>query len=105
MDRSPIFPHFGNASSYHPLIIERADGVNFWDSTGKKYIDGVAGVMVVNAGYGRQSIIDAMKAQIDRLTYNFLSYSISPPALNAARRLIEMLPGRMSKVFYTTGGS
>src|SRR6266852_8394618 len=79
-----ILPHFANPASYRnsQITIDRAEGVYFWDTSGKRYIDGVAQVMVVNAGHGRKEIIDAMKAQLDRYSYNFLSFSSSPPAID-----------------------
>jgi len=107
METDFMLPHFANPVEYQrtPLIIERAEGVYFWDTLGNRYLDGVAGVMVVNVGYGRREIIDAMKAQMDKLTYNFLSYSASLPALELAKCLVGILPGNMAKVFFTTGGS
>ena len=107
MEIDSMLPPFANPVEYKrtPLVIDRADGVYFWDTHGNRYLDAVAGVMVVNVGYGRREIIDAMKAQMDKLTYNFLSYSASPPALEVAKRLVEISPGEMGKVFFTTGGS
>jgi adenosylmethionine-8-amino-7-oxononanoate aminotransferase len=107
METTSILPHFANPIEFRKsvLVIDRADGVYFWDSSGKRYLDGVAGVMVVNVGYGNREIIEAMKRQMDKLCYNFLSYSASSPALETARRLTEILPGDMKEVFFTTGGS
>ena len=37
-------------------IINRAEGMHIWDSTGKQYLDAFAGLWCVNVGYGRESI-------------------------------------------------
>ncbi len=102
-----VLPSFANPVEYgrRPLVIDRAEGVHFWDTEGRRYIDGVAGVMVVNVGYGNKEIIEVMKSQIDKLAYNFLSYSLSEPAIKAAELLTRLLPGKMKEVHFTTGGS
>lgn len=102
-----FMPHFANPLAFKedPLIVRKAEGVYFWDSQGRKYLDGVAGVMVVNAGYGRKEIIDAMKDQLGELAYNFLSYSVSERALELSKALTRIMPGGMKEIFFTTGGS
>jgi taurine-pyruvate aminotransferase len=102
-----FMPHFANPTVFKedPLIVKKAEGVYFWDSEGRKYLDGVAGVMVVNAGYGRKEILDAMKDQLDELAYNFLSYSVSEKALELSQALTRIMPGNMKEIFFTTGGS
>jgi adenosylmethionine-8-amino-7-oxononanoate aminotransferase len=102
-----ILPSFANPVEYgrKPLVIDRAEGVYFWDTKGRRYIDGGAGTAVVNVGYGNKEIIEVMKSQIDKLTYNYLSYSLSEPAIKVAELLIRLLRGKMKQVHFTTGGS
>jgi L-2,4-diaminobutyrate transaminase len=89
-----------------PRIVERAAGVRVWDREGREYIDAMAGLWCVNAGYGREEIARAMEEQARRLPYyhSFLSYS-NEPAIRLAERLLRDAPGSASKVFFANSGS
>ena len=55
--------------AYPPLIVDRADGVYIFDIDGKRYLDTVASLWNVNVGHNRREVIDAIKAQLDKLAY------------------------------------
>jgi putrescine aminotransferase len=48
-------------------IITRAEGVYIYDADGSKILDGMSGLWCVNAGYGRQELVDAAAAQMQEL--------------------------------------
>ena len=50
-----------------PPIIERGQGAHVWDADGRRYLDGLAGLFVVQAGHGRAEIARAMAAQAETL--------------------------------------
>ena len=50
-------------------IITKGDGWRIWDDRGNEYIDGLAGLFVVNAGHGRLEIAEAMAKQAAELAY------------------------------------
>ncbi|MBN1401694.1 MAG: aspartate aminotransferase family protein, partial [Anaerolineae bacterium] len=52
-----------------PFIIERAEGVYYWDVDGKRYLDGLSGIFVVTMGHRNRRIIEALKAQMERLCF------------------------------------
>ncbi len=87
-----------------PLVIDRADGCYVWDSDGNRYLDGMAGLWCVNAGYGRKAIADAVYEQMQRLPFYHLAQS-HRPALELASRLAGLLPSALSRVFFTNSGS
>ena len=89
-----------------PVVMVGGDGVWLEDANGQRYIDGMAGLWCVNVGYGRKSIAEAMRQQAETLSYchAFSSMSSDVPAL-LARRLIEMAPSPMSKIFFGNSGS
>jgi taurine-pyruvate aminotransferase len=87
-----------------PPVVERADGCYVWDSAGNRYLDAMAGLWCVNAGYGRTAIADAVYAQMQRLPYYHLTQS-HRPALDLASRLAGLLPRALSRVFFTNSGS
>lgn len=87
-------------------IITRADGVYLWDSEGKQYLDGMAGLWCVNVGYGRDEIVEAVTAQMRELPYyNSFFKSANPPAVELARMITALAPAHMNHVFFTGSGS
>ena len=44
-----------------PLVMERADGVRYWDVNGKEYLDALSGIYVVNVGHNNRRVIEAVK--------------------------------------------
>ncbi|WP_339764494.1 aminotransferase class III-fold pyridoxal phosphate-dependent enzyme [uncultured Hoeflea sp.] len=101
------FANLGHLAENPPISIEGGDGVYITDSTGKRYIDGQAGLWNVNVGHGRREIKDAIKAQLDRISY----YTIFGGTTNTASvELAELLcrltePEGMVRAFFSSGGS
>jgi taurine-pyruvate aminotransferase len=87
-----------------PLEVVSADGCYVFDSEGRQYLDGMAGLFCVNVGYGRQEIVDAVAAQMSQLAYYPLTQSHGPAA-QLAGRLAELLPPGLGRVFFTNSGS
>jgi len=61
-----LWMHFTRMSSYAtkpPPIIERGEGAYIWDSNGRKYLDGLSGLFVVQAGHGRVELVEAAAGQ------------------------------------------
>jgi L-2,4-diaminobutyrate transaminase len=89
-----------------PRIMTEGAGVTLTDIAGRRYLDAVAGLWCVNVGYGRAEIGDAMAEQARRLGYYHTFSSMSnEPQIRLADRLLGLLPGRMSKVFFGNSGS
>lgn len=89
-----------------PRIMAEGSGVTLTDVSGRRYLDAVAGLWCVNIGYGRAEVADAMGAQARRLGYYHTFSSMSnEPQIRLADRLLGLVPGRMSKVFFGNSGS
>jgi adenosylmethionine-8-amino-7-oxononanoate aminotransferase len=90
-----------------PLVIERGEGVYLFDQTGKRYIDGQGGLWNVNVGHNRAEVKDAIRAQLDRVSYTTLFGGMTNvPALELGEQLRRMLaPEGMVQAFYSSGGS
>ncbi len=87
-------------------IITRADGVYIYDSDGRKILDGMSGLWCVNAGYGRDELVDAAAEQMRELPYyNSFFQCAHPPSIELARVLQEVTPPHMNRVFFTGSGS
>ena len=87
-------------------VIKRADGVYLWDSDGRKFLDGMAGLWCVNVGYGRKEIMDAAYKQMQELPYyNSFFQTSHPPAIELAARIAEVTPAKFNRVFFCSSGS
>ena len=91
-------------SAVDPLPVDHAKGVYFWTTDGKRYIDFNSQLMSVNAGHSDPRIIEAIKAQAEKLTYANPFMAHEPRAL-LGRKLAELMPGDLNKVFFTLGGA
>ena len=103
------FHGYTNARAHEeqgPLIMDRGDGIYVFDTSGKRYIEGMAGLWSVAVGFHERRLIDAATLQMQKLPYyhNFAHRSHGP-AIDLAEKLIELAPVPMSKVFFTNSGS
>ncbi|MDA8283856.1 MAG: aspartate aminotransferase family protein [Actinomycetota bacterium] len=99
--------HFTRMSSYdsHDVqIMVRGDGPWVYDSRGKKYLDGLSGLFVVQAGHGRRELAEAASRQAETLAYFPLWSYAHPNAIELSERLASLTPGDLNRVFFTTGG-
>lgn len=101
-----LWPHFTNRKVLNdgiPVIV-RGEGHRIFDAAGKSYFDGLSGLFVVNAGHGRERIVNAAAKQMQQLDFMPIWSYTHPAAVELAERLAHYAPGNMNKVFYTTGG-
>jgi adenosylmethionine-8-amino-7-oxononanoate aminotransferase len=109
MPRSSFWHAFANMESIsrcEPLVLERGEGVTVWDTSGRRYLDAVAGLWNCNVGHGRQEIADAARDQLGKLASfsTFGDYS-NGPSEELAARLTALAPMPDASVFLTSGGS
>jgi 4-aminobutyrate---pyruvate transaminase len=89
-----------------PIIIERGQGVHVYDSAGKRYIEGMAGLWCTALGYGNEELVEAAAAQMRKLSFAHLFTGKShDPAIELAEKLKEIAPVPISKVFFCNSGS
>jgi adenosylmethionine-8-amino-7-oxononanoate aminotransferase len=103
-----LWLHFTRMSSYDhadmPVIV-RGRGAYVYDSRGKRYLDGLAGLFVSQVGHGRTEIAEAAARQASELAYFPLWSYTHPRAIELAARLADLAPGDLNRVFFTTSGS
>lgn len=99
----------GNVFYRHPLArlpaVDRGEGVYFWDTGGRRYLDGCSGSMVVNIGHGRGEVVDAMAAQGRRISYTHTDHFTSAAQEELATRVAALTPGELNRVYPVSGGS
>jgi 4-aminobutyrate--pyruvate transaminase len=88
------------------LVLTKGEGVMVWDSRGTRYLDGFAGLWNVNIGHGRTRLAEAGKRQLEGLAFapNFFGIA-TPPAIELAAKLADMIPGAINHFQFTSGGS
>ena len=106
--RDHLWMHFARQSVMTegpgvPIIV-KGEGHHIWDSRGKRYIDGLAGLFVVNAGHGRRRIAQAAAKQAEELAFFPLWSYAHPSGIEAADRIANLAPGDLNHVFFSTGG-
>src|SRR5947199_6555348 len=88
------------------LVIDRAEGVWVWTQTGKKLLDGFAGLAVVNVGHGRREIAEAIAEQTVKLAYYPTTRQFSNrPAAELAAKLASLTPGDLTYTMFAVSGS
>src|SRR3954470_23852762 len=91
--------------SKSPLVMARADGVHYWDVDGRRYLDALSGIYVASVGHNNRRVIEAIRRQLDRLTFSPPMHGTNPLAVQLANLLAELAPGDLSAVKFQTGGS
>ncbi|HET7055948.1 MAG TPA: aminotransferase class III-fold pyridoxal phosphate-dependent enzyme, partial [Thermomicrobiales bacterium] len=86
-------------------VFDRGEGSTIYDVNGNAYLDGIAGLWVVNAGHGRKEIAEAMGRQAARLAYVSSMNFTTVPAVQLADMIAERTPGDLNRVFFAAGGS
>ncbi|HEY7483720.1 MAG TPA: aspartate aminotransferase family protein [Streptosporangiaceae bacterium] len=103
-----LWLHFTRMSSYTDAdvpVIARGDGPYVYDTSGKRYLDGLAGLFVSQVGHGRSELAEAAAKQASELAYFPLWSYAHPNAIELAERLASLAPGDLNRVFFTTSGS
>jgi adenosylmethionine-8-amino-7-oxononanoate aminotransferase len=105
--RDHLWMHFTRMSAYQqrpvPVIV-RGEGPYIWDAHGRRYLDGLSGLFVVQAGHGRAELAEAAYKQAGELAFFPLWSYAHPKAIELAERLAALAPGDVNRVFFTTGG-
>lgn len=89
----------------HPLVLERAAGAEVWDADGRRYLDFVGGIGVLNVGHNHPRVVAAVQAQLGRITHAAFQVAAYPPYLALAERLSQLVGGEepYKAAFFTSG--
>jgi adenosylmethionine-8-amino-7-oxononanoate aminotransferase len=91
--------------SKQPLVMARADGVHYWDVSGKRYLDALSGIYVVSVGHNNRRVIEAIRKQLDILHFSPVMHGTNPVAVQLANLLAELAPQDLNTVKFQCGGS
>ncbi|RIY02733.1 aspartate aminotransferase family protein [Aureimonas flava] len=89
-----------------PLVIARGEGIRVWDDRGKEYIEGLAGLWSVGAGFSQKRLAEAAYAQMLKLPYyHTFTSKANEPSIRLAETLAEITPEPLTRAFFTSSGS
>jgi adenosylmethionine-8-amino-7-oxononanoate aminotransferase len=88
-----------------PLIIAAAEGAYLIDTSGERYLDGVSSLWCNIHGHRRPELDAALRAQVDRVAHSTLLGLANVPSIVLAKRLVDITPARLTRVFYSDAGA
>jgi adenosylmethionine-8-amino-7-oxononanoate aminotransferase len=86
-------------------VMVRGEGCQLFDAQGRSYLDGLAGLYVVNVGHGRREIGEAMAKQAGELAYVSSATYTNLTAVKLGEVLAGLTPGDLNRFFFCSGGS
>ncbi len=107
-DRSFLWHPFTQQRGWEdeePVLIEGAEGTDLVDLEGRRYIDGVSSLWCNVHGHRHPTIDAAVREQLGRVAHTTMLGLSHQPAIRLARRLVELAPPGLSRVFYSDSGS
>ena len=92
----------------HPLALEisHAKGSYIFDTTGKKYLDFIAGVSACSLGHGHPKVVTAIKDQLDKYLHVMVyGEFVQQPAVELSKLLASHLPEILTTTYLTNSGT
>jgi beta-alanine--pyruvate transaminase len=106
-DLGPFWMPFTPNRSFKaaPRMLVRAEGMHYYDPSGRALLDACAGLWCVNAGHGRKEIVAAIRAAAGELDFAPTFQYGHPSAFALAQRIAALAPDGMDHVFFVNSGS
>lgn len=104
LDKEHVLHSWSVQGALDPTVVTKAEGIYFYDADGKKYYDMSSQLVNLNIGYGNQKVADAIAEQAHKLPFIGPGYAVDVKS-ELARKIIELAPDNMQKVFFTLGGA
>jgi beta-alanine--pyruvate transaminase len=89
----------------NPRLLVSAKGMFYQSADGRDVLDGTAGLWCVNAGHGREPIVEAIRQQAGKLDFAPTFNLGHPLAFQLAARVGAIMPGDLDRVFFANSGS
>ena len=81
-------------SMVHPVFIERAENAVLWDADGRRYVDFAGGIAVLNTGHRHRRVLEAVRAQLDKVTHTCFQITPYEPYVALCEKLNALAPGK-----------
>jgi taurine--2-oxoglutarate transaminase len=104
LNREYTFFSWSAQSKINPIVIDRAEGVYFWDPDGNRYLDFNSQLMSINIGHGNRKVADAIAEQANKLAFAAPQFATEVRG-RLGQLLSEVTPGDLNRFFFTRGGA
>ena len=104
MNKEFTFFSWSVQGQINPIPVEKAEGIYFWDTDGKRYIDFSSQLMNTNIGHQHPKVVKAIQEQAAKLCFVHPGNATYVRGL-LGRKLAEVTPGNLKKTFFTLGGA
>jgi len=95
-----------NLKATEQMIVDRGEGVYIYDSQGKQYLEGMAGLCCTGLGYNNRELIDTISDQLSQLSFSHMfGGKAHQPGIDLADKLASMVPVQDARVFFGNSGS
>lgn len=107
----PLYTHphghvFYRKMSHPRPMVSHGQGIYLYDQSGKRYLDGSGGPLVVNVGHGRSEIVQAIAAQAEAVAYAHAIMFTNEPVETYSAALAETMPFMAHpRFFFLSSGS
>jgi len=89
----------------HPFILQRADGIKYWDVNGKEYLDCLSGIFNVSVGHRNRRVIEAINSQLEEITFAPPLHGTTTIAIKLGSLLKEVTPKGLDTFKILSSGS
>jgi len=89
----------------HPVVAARAEGAQLWDVDGRRYLDFVGGIGVLNVGHNHPRVVEAVRRQVGEISHASFQVVAYENYIEVAARLNKMIGGEehYKSVLFTSG--
>ena len=84
LGRTFIDYHATSEFLQHPFVVERAEGLYYWDTEGKRYFDAIGGIFVAVLGHRHPRMMEAMRRQMEKVTF-------APPLCSITNEMLDFV--------------
>ncbi len=99
------FTALADWAASEPLVIVAGEGNELIDAEGNRYLDGVSSLWCNVHGHRHPALDQAIRDQLDRVAHSTLLGVTHPPAILLARKLVELAPEGLTRVFFSDDGA
>ncbi|WP_027417891.1 adenosylmethionine--8-amino-7-oxononanoate transaminase [Aneurinibacillus terranovensis] len=107
-DKEYVWHPFTQMKEYNqekPLIIERGKGSYLYDIEGNAYLDGYSSLWINVHGHNHPDLTAALVEQAQKIAHSTLLGAANVPSILLAKKLVEITPAGLTRVFYSDSGS